>query len=55
MIKKMKRKLLEMDAAMQLHLCSIIFFQDKYNKNWKLFSLIKLLCVADINVVKSIP
>ena len=48
----MKRKLLEMaDAAMKLDLCNIAFCQGKYNKNWKIFNLIKLL--VDI-VVKSI-
>ena len=51
----MKIKLLEMDAAMKLHLSNITFCQDKYNKNLKIFNLIKLLCVVDINAVKSIP
>ena len=46
----MKIKLLEMNAAMYIHLCNIAFCQDKYNKKWKMFNLIKLL--ADINVLK---
>ena len=31
----MKKKLLEMNAAMYIHLCNIAFCQDKYNKKMK--------------------